>query len=280
MQQRFFSYLKYAAEHNLLIALAAGLAAISPYVLYHCEINYILGVEVLFATFFIYTAQRFLGNLPSFRELPGWKMSLLVFSGFITVILAFFLLFTQVFLLFLAALLSVFYAYPAIPYKGSKRSLRQIPYLKIWVIVSVWVIVICFAPLCDLWLLDNVDLSWSNFFFIIQQGAFIFSLTIPFDIRDLNVDESDQKTIPMILGINKSVNLAKSAIWLSFFAAALNFLLGFFDLEIVVIQLLIVIAGLQLIRRSSTPRKNVFYLVWIDGLIALQAILFLLSYFI
>lgn len=280
MRELLVSLLKKAAEQNFLIAITASLASISPFVLYHHQINFILSIEILFATFFTYTVQRFFGGDSSLIELPLWKVALLVFSSTVIVVLAFFLSHTQVVLLTFAGILSLLYSFPAIPYQNQRRSLRQLPYLKIWVIIAVWLIVICLSPLSELPAFESGDLFTSKMIFIIQQGAFIFALTIPFDIRDLKVDEPHQKTIPMIFGREKSIKLAKSAIWLSFFAAGVNFLLGFFDVEIVFIQLLIALLGLRLLRRAKTVQSTEFYLVRIDGLIALQAVLFLLSYFI
>lgn len=280
MRRWLRSLLSRAAHHNFLIAFTASLASISVYVLYHHPINFILGVEVFFATFFTYTIQRLFGLGSSSTEIQKWKILLLVFSGVVIIALAFLLSLTQVVLLGLAGSLSLLYALPVIPHKNSKKSLRQIPYLKIWVIVAVWIIVICLVPLSDFSSSDAGNLLTTKIIFIIQQGAFVFALTIPFDIRDLKEDESDQKTIPMILGVGQSVSLAKSALWLSFFTAGLNFLFGFFDLEIVFIQLFIVLIGLRLLHRSKSIQRNEFYLIQVDGLIAFQALLFLLSYFI
>jgi hypothetical protein len=280
MTRLWVSLLNSAARQNFLIAITASLSAMSAYVLYHHHINITLGVVVLLATFFTYTMQRLFGFETSITEIPRWKLLLLGFSGILILIFAFFLTLTQVVLLGVAGALSVLYAYPAFPFKNTRKSLRQIPYLKIWVILAVWIIVICLAPLSDLSPAESGALTMSRIVFIIQQGTFIFALTIPFDIRDLEVDGDEQRTIPMILGIESSIKLAKSALWISFFAVGMNFLLGFFDLEIVFIQLFIVILGLKLLHRARTIRSSEFYLVQIDGLIALQAILFLLSYFI
>jgi len=274
------SYLRAAAQHNFLIAVTASLASLSSYVVYHHQLNLILGTEVLFATFFTYTLQRFIGENSLNPEIPAWKLGLLIFSGIAIVVLAFFLSIAQVVLLALAGLLSFLYSFPAIPYRNSRKSLRQIPYLKIWVIVAVWILVICLVPLSELSAFETGDLLASKVVFVVQQGALIFALTIPFDIRDMKVDERDQKTIPMIIGVQRAIKLAKSVLWLSFFATGMNFLLGFFDLEVVFIQLFITLLGLKLLGISERVQKSEFYLVRIDGLIALQAILFLLSYFI
>jgi len=252
----------------------------SVYVLYHHPVNLILGFTVLFATFFTYTVQRFFGIDSPVAEVSRWKLVLLGFSGVFIVASAFFLSAAQVALLALAGALSLLYSLPVIPFRKNRKSLRQIPYLKIWVILTVWMIVICVLPLSELSAFESGSLLSTRLVFIIQQGAFIFALTIPFDIRDLKVDGAEQRTIPMIVGIDKSINLAKSALWISFFATGMNFLLGFFDLEIVFIQLFIVLLGLRLLRQSRTIQPNEFYLVRIDGLIALQAVLFLLSYLI
>ena len=281
MQSKLVGLLEWMAENNFLIAITAGLAALSPYVLFHFETNFILGVVVLFATFFTYTTQRILGDHIRWSDLPIWKKGLLIVSAAIIAFLVFYLSPVQVILLFLGGGVSFLYAMPIFRRMGTVISLRQFPYLKIWLIVLVWVLVICLTPMHDLsGSIQNQELLLGKLFFVAQQGAFIFSLTVPFDIRDLKVDHPSQKTIPMIFGIESAIGIAQSALWLSFFFTAFNFLFGFFDLEVVFFQLLVVLLGRKLLKSSKVIRSNAFYLIRIDGLIAIQSMLFLLSYFI
>ena len=280
MPKELGALLSKAANHNILISFTASLATISVYAIYHHPINFVLGVEVVFATFFTYTIQRLFGLDSSVEKIPIWKITMLIISAIIIIVLAFLLSSVQVVFLGLAGALSLLYAVPVIPCKNTRKTLREIPYLKIWVILTVWIIVVCLVPLSELNAFETGSLFATRLVFILQQGAFVFALTIPFDIRDLKVDAKEQKTIPMILGIERSIKIAKSALWISFFATGINFLLGFFDIEIVFTQMFVVLLGLNLIERSKKIQPMEFYLVKIDGLIALQAVLYLLSYFI
>jgi len=71
-------------------------------------------------------------------------------------------------------------------------SLRNTGMLKIGVISAVWAAIVTWVPMGD-----NFSLFWKLVWFM---HAFLFVLlwTVPFDIRDLSLDEGDLKTIPLV----------------------------------------------------------------------------------
>jgi len=80
--------------------------------------------------------------------------------------------------------------------------LREIPYLKLFVIAFVWSTTTILLPVIHTERdLNNVDVILMLF----ERFLFVLAITIPFDIRDLNVDKSvGLKTIPIRIGERRS----------------------------------------------------------------------------
>ncbi len=50
----------------------------------------------------------------------------------------------------------------------------------------------------------SIEVESNEIITFIQRFLFIVSITIPFDIRDLNFDNKNLKTLPQVIGIQKS----------------------------------------------------------------------------
>lgn len=98
-------------------------------------------------------------------------------------------------------LLTLFYI---IPFRGRLRGLRKLPGLKLFLIAAVWAGVTVLFPVWANDLYFDVKV-WVVF---VQRFLFVLAITIPFDIRDLQLDEADLATLPQIIGVSKSKLLA------------------------------------------------------------------------
>jgi len=104
-------------------------------------------------------------------------------------------------------LLSLFYVVPV--WKGKKKWLRvrDIPYVKIFLVAAVWAFVTVFLAFLaedPLWFPDKA--AW---FSAAQRFVFIFAITLPFDIRDLKHDEvSGLQTFAGRLGVSEVKRLS------------------------------------------------------------------------
>ncbi|MEO1714584.1 MAG: hypothetical protein AAFU60_14730, partial [Bacteroidota bacterium] len=93
-------------------------------------------------------------------------------------------------IMILPGILSLGYVLPILA--GGKR-LRDLHYLKIFLVAGVWSWLTVIVPAWELGLGANIP-AWVLFF---ERSLFVFSITIPFDIRDLQVDQHTQvQTIP------------------------------------------------------------------------------------
>lgn len=100
--------------------------------------------------------------------------------------------------------LSFFYPLP-LPFKNNKNQqpyrLRDFPFIKIFLISFTWAATCVILPAIQAQLIIPIHL-----FFL--QFLFIFFITIPFDINDMEIDSLNKiKTIPNLLGLTKTLIL-------------------------------------------------------------------------
>ena len=151
------------------------------------------------------------------------------------------------------------------------RKFRNIPYLKIFLISFTWS---CITDLIPSLIIENKI----NYNTLIQRFLFVVSITIPFDIRDKNIDSNYLKTLPQIFGKNKSLLISILFIFVCevlvfyqfFFLKSIslkNFLVIYFSYEISIILIYI----------YDKIQKNFFVDLTYDGLPIIMGLLFFLS---
>lgn len=102
-------------------------------------------------------------------------------------------------------LMTLFYV---VPIGGRLRGLRNLPGFKLFLISAVWAGVTVLFPVWANELIFDSKV-WVVF---AQRFLLVFAITIPFDIRDLQLDNSDLATLPQSIGVDKSKALALSAL--------------------------------------------------------------------
>jgi 4-hydroxybenzoate polyprenyltransferase len=108
---------------------------------------------------------------------------------------------------------------------SEQRPLRSIPLLKVFLIAAVWTMATIYLVII------HFDLEFQGTFHLLASALFLFMIAeiIPFDIRDITIDENDNvQTIPSQLGIRSSIYisllilLASNVMMLSFFEFQLD----------------------------------------------------------
>lgn len=162
-------------------------------------------------------------------------------------------------------LLSVFPGLMVLLYTRSdaeKKGLRNLPLLKIFAISVVWIYVIIILP----FYLSQARMELLDVFFAVLMFVYVFVLCIPFDIRDHDLDSGLIKTLPVLIGVEKSKVLAM--ILMSFVVVS-----GFYlDVHSLSFSGLIVLGSLAY---TNPNRKEMFFSGWLDGQFLL---LFVLEY--
>lgn len=109
-------------------------------------------------------------------------------------------------------LLTIFYSLPFFKKLKYVFRLREIPFLKIFLISFVWSVVTILLPIIQS---NNTYDKGHMLLMLIERFIFVFAITIPFDIRDMSDDRvSGLKTIPILIGQKKSIVVANISLLL------------------------------------------------------------------
>ncbi len=236
-------------------------------------------ILVFFATLFIYNLQRVFykkvsnENLVSVRrkwifenqEAVKW----LAFIGFLGVFILFFLnVYKIIFYLSPFLFISLFYFFPFI-------KLRKKAWFKLIILSSVWTMVTAVVPI----LLNNIELNEENtILHIVTRFCFMIAICIPFDIRDLQVDKSEEiSTLPILYGENKSRWLA--VVFMLVYMALIfeEYIIGMFHGRIVIALFISAIINTVLVFITNSKRSEYFFTAVLDGTMIVQGGLLMLA---
>jgi 4-hydroxybenzoate polyprenyltransferase len=284
--RRFTDFLIFS---NLYIAVAAVLMTV--------EAQIQLGMRpdwhpylflILFATLFEYNSHKFVAVFfykhalleNKFSWIAG-NLKLFYFIVFASVlgfiVAACFAKWEVLLALFPLGALTVLYSFPVYK-KGVKIfRLREIPLLKIFIISLVWAATCIVLPLVQAGLkVHAADLA----LLIFERFLFIFAITVPFDVRDMESDKrSDLKTLPLMIGEKKAMLSANVAIVLFTALTACHYarleqylyLAAFF---------LSGVSTLYFLNSKKTRELRHYHYGILDGTMALQGLLVLLAWYL
>ncbi len=169
-------------------------------------------------------------------------------------------------LLLVIGLLTFFYVWKIPGLNG--KSLRDIPTLKIFIIGFVWVL------FCVLFL-NRIENNGKIIPQLIFQGiltfVFIISITIPFDVRDMNLDAQSTKTIPQLIGEKKATYLSVVLFLLSQVGLIYLYPQHLYGL------LIFMAIGSWVLIQSKNKNKELYFSGLVDGLLVLQTCFIVLN---
>lgn len=99
---------------------------------------------------------------------------------------------------FLIALLIGGYMWPI---TKNGQNLRSLGIVKVLLVALVWTMTTMLIPVLQA---EITIVSWDLWLLLLQQIILVLILLIPFEIRDLNFDEPNLKTIPQRVGVKKT----------------------------------------------------------------------------
>ena len=232
--------------------------------------DYIMAAMVFASTLATYTLTRKkVLTLAKDEDLPArvkwWLSKQSLFKVFMAMAVLIFLVgmfFVQLESLIILGLLGIISVFYSVKIPVINISLRQVPLLKTIWIALIWASIASFLPLYqaqlpalhyDFWMEKGLAL-------FLQQFLFILAITIPFDIRDIELDiDKNIKSIPILIG-------AKSSLYLSVLLLATASI--FFDLNAILTILSIVFIAI-----GYAKKQEWYYLVLLDSTIILQFLL-------
>lgn len=153
-------------------------------------------------------------------------------------------------------LLSALYAVPLLP---KARNLRSLAGLKIHIVALVWAGFTVLFPALD----AHRPLDWDFWVLFLQRFLLVLVLIIPFEIRDLQWDEQGLRTLPQVLGVNKTKYLGMGGCLLFF---ALSFLKSDIHPGEVGLRLLLTVVLLLVLRRRGNYGEKYFVSFWVEAI--------------
>lgn len=253
---------------NIFISACIVALCQSSAILLNVDITHTLPF-VFFSTLFSYNFQRYVrfksseSGFGQFQWLKKQEVLLkiiTIFSFVFTLYFSFSLSLQSLFLLVPAAFITMLYPL-TYTFFGRSIILREIPGIKIFLIVVVWTVVSVGLVVTE------SDTAFSSEVFLLMASRFFFvlSITIPFDIRDLKYDEQSMKTIPQLFGVEKSKWIALCSLALYELSSIAHFLFVDFSVLLLIALLLTSLYVGVLIYKTNEEKNETFYTFWMEG---------------
>jgi len=172
--------------------------------------------------------------------------------------------------------LTFLYLVPGSESKNYFFKLREIPYLKIFLIAFVWSASTIILPVIQA---GEKILNSQVIFLFMERFFFIFAIAIPFDIRDMNADrDAGLKTIPILINQNKALVLSYLSLLFCFLISFFHYRMQneWFVIEALCISLITTYLFLKL---QFFKNRGRYYYQILDGTLILQGMLVLVFYF-
>ena len=163
-------------------------------------------------------------------------------------------------------LATVFYVFP---FKKDAPGLRQIPGFKLFLIALTWTGLTLFLPLIS----AGISVTPEIYPDLIQRILFVLAITIPFDIRDTQLDVPGLYTLPQVLGVNTAKAIAVSAL---LFVIALDFFYRDPDSTYIWINLFVMVLSMLMVAFSRTTQNRFYTAFWIEAIPILWYLLYLI----
>lgn len=198
--KKLFDFYIFSNTHVALGAFCFVKVTLLPYGLVELNTPFF----VFFSTILSYNFIRFL-NVPKVKNwFSDWyvdQKKYLILLSAMSMLGCFYFLFklnwNAVFVLIPFVLITSFYG---MNISNKSLSLRKIPRLKIFLIAFCYAGVTVLFPLVQ----NGVEIGLSMVVLFVQRFLFVLLITLPFDIRDVEFDADELKTLPQYLGIRKS----------------------------------------------------------------------------
>ncbi len=163
-------------------------------------------------------------------------------------------------------MISALYSLPVI---GSRR-LRDLPYIKIFVIAAIWTWITVLWPLAG----QSFAHVWS---LAAACCLFIIAITIPFDIRDQLVDQlSKLPTLVTVLGPESAKRLAAGLLLIAGALILYSYTREIVSLDYALALLITYVISWRLIVAADQTRPERYYSGHIDGVMTIPLIAYFL----
>lgn len=187
------------------------------------------------------------------------KTTLGIFS-IISALIAFYLAFSfniRVWgVLVVLLVLIILYAFPVYPHQ---KNLRSLGILKVLLVAMVWSVVTVLLPV----IANLKDLNWDVYLVLMQRFIIVVVLMIPFEIRDMQFDPPNVRTLPRRIGVKNTKLLGVLMAFLSCLMVYLKDELYYYE---IIGRIVFVIALSLLILKTPKVATKYYASFWIEAL--------------
>ncbi len=169
---------------------------------------------------------------------------------------------TQLAILFVA-ILSVLYPF----------ILRKIPFIKIFIISLSWAI----SAVMFLVLENNIPISQNVICTFSAIYLFVFAITIPFDIRDVDYDSNKIVTIPLFFGDRASKIIAIFSLFICVLISFFQRIQMYLSTKDLLALILLYIITAVFINKSNKRNRKMYFGFWVESLSLLSYFLLVIS---
>lgn len=162
-----------------------------------------------------------------------------------------------------SAVAALVYILPIIRIGGKWIRLRELPYFKILIIVAVWMVLSLLPLVPEISpLTQNMPLQ----LLLLQRLLFLFAVTIPFDLRDMEFDRSRGiKTLATRLGAERSIRISHVLLVLSAIVCWVGFQMQIWNGSIALALAVSSASTAVLLARIKPDSDEMTFSFWLEG---------------
>ena len=236
---------------------------------------------IFFGTHFLYAIHRIVGlrKVKPFQTAGRYKVIArfqhhILLYAVLSSLVCLYLIFQLEWLLWKAliipAILSLGYV---LPFLGQQKRLRDLHYIKIFLVAGVWSWLTVMIPAVAY----GLEKHFPVWIVCLEKAFFIFAITLPFDIRDLQIDQFTKvKTLPALIGIQTTKYSAIFLLILSSLLVYLNFSLDVLSFGMFLGLISSYSITIVLVWFSDRIIHDYYFTGLLDGSMLIQFILFYL----
>ena len=251
------SIIRFLVLSQIYVSLCVAALALSTQLIIS-SFNLDVVIFLFFATFISYNFQKIVSLKRNPDRARGWFLNNKKFIYFfllcsLIIAINLFLGFnykTQ-FLIIIISFISLMYPF----------GLRTVPYIKVFIIALVWCVSTELITVFENKLVIETELLMSIF----SRFFFIVSITIPFDVRDVEFDFTELKTLPIVFGVKKSKQIALVMLYAYVLIEVLRHLVFTENWQALVAAFLCCLYTQYLIKGSDNKKSGFYYVFWVES---------------
>ncbi len=264
------SLISFCIKSNIWVAVCILGLVFSTEILLNVT-NYKISLFVFFSTIFVYNFQRIVRTKTDYKLtykffLENNKNAIYILMSLAVIVNIYlfysFKLSTQV-MIFLIGVLSFFYPY----------GLRKIPFAKIFIISFAWAV----SAMLLIVLENNIPISESVILKFISLFLFVFAITIPFDIRDIDLDLKNVVTIPLFFGVKRAKRVAFIVLFICGLISFFQYFKMYLSFSSLLALVLLYVFSFVFIQKSDESNEKMYYSFWGESLSLLSYFLLVIS---